>query len=116
MGCRSQPRKGRRISMGPQWRIEMMGQLRALAADRTITRFRTQKTGALLAYLAYHRDRLHPRELLIDTLWPDCELQAGRHSLSQALSSLRNQFEPPGVPAGTVIVADRAQVGLNPQA
>jgi predicted ATPase/DNA-binding SARP family transcriptional activator len=101
--------------MGPQWRIEMMGQFRALAADRALTRFRTQKTGALLAYLAFYRDRLHPRELLIDTLWPGYSAQAGRHSLSQALSSLRNQFEPPGVPAGAVILADRLQVGLNPQ-
>ena len=97
-------------------RVEMLGGLRIVQAGRVITRFRTYKTGALLAYLAYFL-RPHPREALIELLWPDCEPDAGRNSLSKALSSLRNQVEPPGVaPAGSVIVADRAFVGLNPDA
>ena len=97
-------------------RVEMLGGLRVVQAGRVITRFRTYKTGALLAYLAYF-SRPHPREALIEMLWPDCEPDAGRNSLSKALSSLRNQVEPPGVaPAGSVIVADRAFVGLNPDA
>jgi two-component SAPR family response regulator len=73
----------------------------------TITRFRTQKTAALLAFLAYHLHRNHGREALIERSWPEAEAESGRHSLSLALSSLRNQLEPPGVPAGTVIVVDR---------
>src|SRR5438093_533531 len=43
-------------------KVELLGGLRieqgAEAAPRVITRFRTQKTAALLAYLAYDRDRL----------------------------------------------------------
>ncbi|HXG64946.1 MAG TPA: BTAD domain-containing putative transcriptional regulator, partial [Blastocatellia bacterium] len=102
--------------MGAQWTLELFGWLRAEQGGRAITRFRTQKTGALLAYLAYYRHRAHPREELIELLWPNCEIDAGRHSLSVALSSLRHQMEPPGVPAGAVIVADRASVQLNPAA
>jgi non-specific serine/threonine protein kinase len=95
------------------WTIRLLGGLKAERPDREITRFRTQKTGALLAYLAYHMARTHSREALIDMLWPDAPLDSGRNSLSIALSSLRHQLEPPGVPAGSVIVADRLSVGLH---
>jgi DNA-binding SARP family transcriptional activator len=52
---------------------------------------------------------------LIELLWPDTTPESGRHNLSLALSSLRNQLEPPGVPAGTVLIADRFSVELNPE-
>lgn len=97
-------------------RIELLSGLRAQQGDRVITRFRSQKTGALLAYLAYYPQRIHSREVLIDLLWPECELESGRSRLSMALSSLRHQLEPPGVPTGTVIIADRASVRINPAA
>jgi DNA-binding SARP family transcriptional activator len=100
--------------MQTRWRIELLGGLRATHADRVVTRFRTQRTGALLAYLAYFLHRSHPREALIELLWPESEPDAGRHSLSQSLSSLRHLFEPPGVPPGAILVADRFAVGLNP--
>src|SRR5262245_57311407 len=102
--------------MNAPWNIQLFGRLRAQQGERAITRFRTQKTGALLAFLAYHRQRSHPREFLIEMLWPDTTPESGRHNLSHALSSLRNQLEPPGVPAGAVIVADRFSVELNPDA
>ncbi len=102
--------------MKAQWKIELFGLLRARQNDRVISRFRTQKTGALLAYLAYHYHRPHAREQLIDLFWPQGEIEAGRRSLSVALSSLRHQMEPPGLPAGAVIIADRSSVQLNPSA
>jgi predicted ATPase/DNA-binding SARP family transcriptional activator len=107
------------------WRIELLGWLRVVEGDaatvgerlpRTISRFQTQKTGSLLAYLAYHCHRSHPREALIELLWPEDPLAAGRNKLRMALSSLRRQLEPPGIPAGAVIAADRAAVQLNPAA
>jgi len=99
--------------MNPSCYIELLGTLRVRQAQRQITRFRSQKTGGLLAYLAYYAHQTHSREVLIDLLWPQLELAAGRNNLSTALSSLRNQLEPPGVPAGAVLVADRASVGIN---
>src|SRR5947209_1836732 len=88
-------------------RIELFGQLRATAGDRVITRFSTHKTAALLAYLALHSRQPGSREILIDLFWPEASAAAGRHSLSMAVSSLRKQLEPPGTPAGAVIIADR---------
>src|SRR5437660_11834726 len=98
------------------WRIELFGGLRARSGDRTISRFPTQKTGALLAYLALHLDRSHTRDHLAELLWPDTDLDAARHSLRQALASLRRVLEPPGVAAGSVLLAERFSARLNPPA
>jgi len=96
-------------------RVHLLGGLRVQQDNRSITRFRTYKTGALLAYLAFYRTRTHPREILIDLFWPDAAPERGRNSLSIALSSIRHQIEPPGVPADAVLLADRFTVGLNPE-
>lgn len=104
--------------MDARWRIELLGGLRARTTDsvegRVVARFRTQKNGELLAYLASYLQRTHAREELIELLWPECDLNAGRNRLSNALSSLRHQLEPPGIPAGAVLQTDRAFVRLNP--
>jgi DNA-binding SARP family transcriptional activator len=49
-------------------RVEMLGGLRVQRGTRDITRFGTTKNGALLAYLAYHLERPHPREVLAELL------------------------------------------------
>ena len=102
--------------MDPRCRVELLGRLRVTQGEREVTRFRTQKTGALLGYLAYHLERSHPREVLVELLWPGTSPLAGSQSLRGALSSLRRQLEPPSIPSGTLIQADRFSVRLNPDA
>lgn len=102
--------------MKEPWQIQLFGALRARHEERLITRFRSQQTGSLLAYLAYHRHQSHSRAALIEIFWPESEQETGRHNLSNALSSLRSQLEPPGIPSGTVIIADRFSVELNSEA
>jgi DNA-binding SARP family transcriptional activator len=75
-----------------RWRIELFGGLRATYRHTIITRFRTQKTALLLSYLAYHREQSHPREALIDLLWPEATAATGRQSMRTALASLRRQL------------------------
>jgi DNA-binding SARP family transcriptional activator len=70
----------------------------------------------LLAYLAYYLHRTHPRDALIELLWPDADLDAARASLRVALSFLRQHLEPPGSPPGSVLLAEHASVRLNPNA
>jgi predicted ATPase/DNA-binding SARP family transcriptional activator len=101
------------------WTIQLLGGLAAHSPQREVTHFRTQKSASLLAYLAMHatkESQPRPREALIEMLWPEAESNAGRHNLSNALSFLRHTLEPPGMPPGTVILADRATVRLNPAA
>jgi predicted ATPase/DNA-binding SARP family transcriptional activator/uncharacterized protein HemY len=102
--------------MSERWRITLFGGLLAQRDDLIVSRFKTQKVASLFAYLAHHMGRSHPREMLVELLWPESDVPTLRNSLSVALSTLRNQFEPPGVPQGSVILADRFSVGLNPAA
>jgi predicted ATPase/DNA-binding SARP family transcriptional activator len=50
------------------------------------------KVRALLAYLVVESDRPHRRETLAELLWPDRDERSARHSLSQALFSLRQSL------------------------
>jgi DNA-binding SARP family transcriptional activator len=100
--------------MQVQWTIQLFAGLRAESECRVVTRFPTQKTGVLLAYLAYHLHRSHHRDALIELLWPELAPPSARNSLSKALSFLRHDLEPPGIPDGTILLANHSAVQLNP--
>lgn len=91
----------------------MLGGLRVRLGDRVITRFQTQKTGALLAYLALHAGKSFPRETMAELLWPDGDPGAIRNRLNQAISSLRRQLHPPGSEPGFVLQADHLSLQVN---
>src|SRR5438874_2824548 len=99
--------------MKPQVKVELLGQLRVRSGPTVLDAFRTKKAASLLAYLAYHRHRHHPRELLIDILWPDAEPESGRNSFSITLTRLRQELEAAGLPAD-IVVAQQSAVYLNP--
>jgi len=101
---------------GDIWTIELLGPLCARRGEQIITRFRTQKTGALLAYLACQSDRALRRDELIDTLWPDNDPESGRNCLRISLNSLRQCFDHSADAPDAVIIADRSHVRLNPTA
>jgi DNA-binding SARP family transcriptional activator len=100
--------------MDARCRIELLGGLRLRRGDQVVTRFRTRKVGELLAYLSCYSLHPHPREALIDLLWPDCDPQAGRVRLNNAVSSLRRALTPPGASLPRILIADRETVGLDP--
>lgn len=93
----------------------MLGGLAIVHGDRRITRFQTQKTGALLAYLALHPGKSHSREAVAELLWPDGDPVAIRNRLNQAISSLRRQLHPPELGPGTVLVTDHHSIGVSGQ-
>ncbi len=94
------------------WNVRVLGALEARNGQLALTHFVSQPIGALLARLALAPDRHHAREELVECLWPGVELDVGRNRLRNAISSLRRMLEPPGVGAGTVLVADRQSVRL----
>ncbi len=102
------------MNVSAPWHIVLLGGLRIEQAAHSVTRFRTHKAGALLAYLALY-PRFHPREELAELFWPEAEPEAARANLRTVLASLRRQLEPPGSPAGSVLVArGHRDVGLEP--
>jgi predicted ATPase/DNA-binding SARP family transcriptional activator len=98
------------------WRFRLLGGLQAQQGSVATDRFRTRNTAALLAYLAFYPRTVHSREELATLLWPDATPELGLKSLGVALSSLRKLLEPPRVPLGAVLIADRRTARLRPEA
>ncbi len=94
-------------------RINLFDGLSLQSGEQTLRQFQTYKTGALLAYLAFYRQRQHPREHLVNLLWPDADPASGRNRLTQALVWLRPRLEPEDSGRGTVLVSDRHTIGLD---
>jgi DNA-binding SARP family transcriptional activator len=98
------------------WRIELLGGLRVAHGERAITPFRRQRVAALFAYLAYYRDRPHPRDALIELLWPEIDPEVGRNHLRVLLHRLREQLDEPATAPDTLLLTDRDTVRLRPTA
>ncbi|MCS6829968.1 MAG: AAA family ATPase [bacterium] len=101
------------MTSSPLCRVELFGGLRLITPTQTIAHFRTQKTALLFAYLAVNLHQTHPREMLIDLLWEESDIDAGRTSLRVALSAIRKQLEQAGVPPDEVLYSDQFGIGLR---
>jgi DNA-binding SARP family transcriptional activator len=99
--------------MDGRWRIELLGGLRVSRGEWTLSRFRSQRTAALLAYLAYFADRDHPRMVLAEQFWPEGDPGLGRHNLNVALSWLREHLSVPEG-ASPPLISTRFAVRLDP--
>jgi hypothetical protein len=111
---------------GPRWQVRLLGAVDAVgeasapaglpAAGPTLSHWPTRAVAALLARLALWPDRVHPREELVELLWPGVGLSVGRNRLRQALSTLKAMLETRGAGAGTVRVADHQGIRVVPGA
>lgn len=100
------------------WRVEMLGGLRLIpprsGVVSAITHFPTRKTGVLLAYLAYYRDReTHSRNALADMLWPDSDYEKARNTLRVSLNRLRKVFLKKGYNPESLLHIDKFRIGLK---
>ena len=92
--------------------LQLLGGFRARVGDGPPLGLPTKKSQALLAYLALPAGREHGREKLMALLWGDAGERQARHSLRQALFTLRRTI---GTGAGEVLVEGDA-IALNPRA
>ncbi|WP_309716740.1 NB-ARC domain-containing protein [Armatimonas sp.] len=97
------------------WRITFLGSVSATREGKALTRFESSRAIALLARLALFPRRTHPREELIELLWPEVEREVAQVRLRHTLRTLRQPLEL-GLPAGSVLIADRLSVRINPDA
>ncbi len=104
---------GLQPSSDGQWRVELLGGLRASSGSLVVDHFPGRPVATLLARLVLFPKRSHGREELIELLWPGTPVDVGRNRLRQVLSTLRGLLEPPGSGAISVIVADRQTLHLN---
>ncbi|MEY3602425.1 MAG: hypothetical protein RL169_1669, partial [Armatimonadota bacterium] len=73
-------------------------------------RFPTRHAAVLVAYLAYHSDRVHSRDKLAEMLWPNADFDEQRNRFRVALSQARKLLEPSELDAGTVLDVTRQTV------
>lgn len=74
----------------PHLKLGVLGPLQIAFADALLAKLESDKTRALLVYLAVQADRAHCREALIGLLWPEVPEETARHNLRQALFNLRH--------------------------
>ncbi|MDP3224770.1 MAG: NACHT domain-containing protein [Rubrivivax sp.] len=103
----------------PRWRLRLLGAVDLRDSAGRPLRLPTRAATLMLARLALAPQRQHPREELVDLLWPGVDLDTGRNRLRQALSVLRTLLESPQQdPSGALpaLMADRRAVWLAPGA
>ncbi|MCO6451648.1 MAG: hypothetical protein J5I90_12750 [Caldilineales bacterium] len=76
----------------PSLTLRFFGYPQVLHNGMPVTEFESDKSRAILVYLAIESDRPHGRESLAAMFWPEESLQVGRQNLRQALYSLRRAF------------------------
>lgn len=95
-------------------RIYCLGTFRVELDGIPIASFDTDKTRALLAYLALEVDRPHRRERLAGLLWSDLPEERALQNLRQTLLYLRKALHEDRT-STLLILADRDSVQLNPE-
>lgn len=93
----------------PALQLALMGAFDARLEGRLITDFPTQKTRALLAYLALDAGRLNERNTLSTVFWSDMPTQSALENLRKAIYRLRLLLP---VPSDLFLVTSRT-VSLN---
>jgi predicted ATPase/DNA-binding SARP family transcriptional activator len=93
--------------------LKLLGGFEARLQAGVALVFPTQKTQALLAYLALPLGQSHPREKLATLLWGDMQHTQARGNLRNALSRIKKML-PKAVRASLVV--DGASVSLDPTA
>jgi len=102
--------------MAARWRLRLLGDSRLLDGQGLDHGLPGRAALLLLARLALAPQQAHPREALVELLWPGADLAVGRNRLRQVLSSLRSVLEPAGQPSAPVLQADRQALRLVPGA
>ncbi|MFQ5626590.1 MAG: BTAD domain-containing putative transcriptional regulator, partial [Methyloligellaceae bacterium] len=87
--------------------IHLLGRFEVLHDGTPVADFRTQKTRALLVYLALHAGTPLSRAALAGIFWPEQSATGAAHNLRQALTflrrAIRNRPETPPPPDATLL-------------
>ncbi|MBX3015644.1 MAG: hypothetical protein KF832_29245 [Caldilineaceae bacterium] len=93
--------------------LSLLGAFRLTIAGEGISRFRSQREAALLAYLAVEAHQPHPRERLAGLLWPARPENTARQNLRQTLTNLRLQLREEQQES-PFLLAERNTLQFNP--
>jgi DNA-binding SARP family transcriptional activator len=95
--------------------VYAFGKLRMRCGNKMVEAFPTRHVEELLGYLILNPQAAHPREKLIDLLWPTSVSGNDRGRFSTVLWRLRSSFERIGVSTDAYIRVTRETVSFAPQ-
>ena len=101
----------------PVLEIRLLGGFETRVSNQTVpaTVWRQRRAAAIVKLLALEAGhRLH-REQLLDTLWPDLDLDSAANNLRGALHHARLGLERAGAPPGVFLTRDGEQLVLGPR-
>jgi DNA-binding SARP family transcriptional activator len=102
-------------SLAPSILICLLGTFRVVKSGQDVAIARGSKMETFLTYLALRHRDLIARELLLNVLWPDCDLVHAGQSLNSLVYSVQKLFE--NVQAGvSPVVQANGYYRLNEQA
>lgn len=102
------PRATSGAAAAESWQLRLLGTVSARRHKVEILRWPSRAATLLLARLAMAPERAHPREELIELLWPGVAAGVARNRLRQVLSTVRALLEPEG--GSAVLQADRQYI------
>lgn len=70
-------------------KLSLLGVYEAVLDGKPITRFKSDKVRALIAYLAVEADYPHRRQKLVGMFWGEYQVNSARANLRNTLSLLR---------------------------
>jgi DNA-binding SARP family transcriptional activator len=95
--------------------VYAFGKLRMRCGNKTVEAFPTRHVEELLGYLILNPQAAHPREKLIDILWPTSMSGNDRGRFSTVLWRLRSSFERIGAQTDAYLRVTRETVSFAPQ-
>jgi DNA-binding SARP family transcriptional activator len=99
-----------RLAAECRWQVCLLGGVTASDGVQLIERFPSRAVAALLARLALAPHRAHPREELVELLWPGVALDVGRNRLRQDAVHPQEPARATRPAGAAVIQADRLSV------
>ena len=92
--------------------LKLLGEFEVRRAPASAIAFRTRKTKALLAYLAWPPGRAHTRDKLAAVLWENSDQDHARKNLRHTLALLRKAVSDK---TAQIIVSDNDRLYLDPE-
>jgi LuxR family maltose regulon positive regulatory protein len=77
----------------PSLEVHCLGKFRVLVDSKEIVHWGSLKAKSLLKYLAGNREHLASRDILMETLWSECEPSTANNNLKVAVLALRKTLE-----------------------
>ncbi len=94
--------------------LDLLGTFAATLDGRAVRSFRSNKTRALLAYLAVEADRPHARPSLAALFWPETPDQIAAKNLRLTLHRLREALDGAGEGAAdAILLTSRGQIQID---